>query len=119
MGNNGSRRVGGIQIADPAVTEWQQTAARNRAALTRKQRQDRERVRVRYDVPPWLKEAVEQVAAELDTSISQAGAFLLAWALDAYRRGDGELLSALEGAKEANHRSPRFVYDLRIEVGEI
>ncbi len=114
MGNNGGQRVGGLRL-DPAVVEWQQTAARNMAALTKKQRRDRQRVRIRYDVPPWLKTAVEAVARELDTSDSQAGAFFLAWGLAAYRRGDPELLEALENAKEANHRSPRFVYDLRIE----
>ena len=114
MGNNGGQRVGGLTL-DPAVVEWQQTAARNMAALTKKQRKDRKRIRVRYDVPPWLKTAVEQAAEVLETSASQAGAFFLAWGLAAYRRGDPDLLEALENAKEANHRSPRFVYDLRIE----
>jgi hypothetical protein len=46
------------------------------------------RVRVRYDVPGWLKDEVERIAAREEVSASSMGAFLLARGLRAYRAGD-------------------------------
>ena len=77
MGAKGNR-AGGLGI-DPAVTAWQADAATNIAALTAKQRKDRERVRVKYDLTPQLKAAVEDGAKAEHTSASQLAAFLLTW----------------------------------------
>ena len=106
-------RKGGLRKLDPAVVEWQRKAATNPAALTPKQRRDRQRTRARYDVPAWLKSAVEQVAEEQETSASQAAALLLAWALDLYRRNDPELLAAFEAGK-SRADTLRFTYNIEI-----
>ena len=63
-------RVGGLAV-DPAIRDWQRSAAENTAALTKKQRQDRKRTTAKYDVPSWLKDAVAEVAQENETSASQ------------------------------------------------
>ena len=79
-------RKGGIHV-DPAVAEWQQGAAPNVAALTKKERRDRQRVRVKADLPVEVKTAVERVAGEAETSESQLVAFLVAWGLKRLPRG--------------------------------
>jgi len=112
-GRNGNgSRVGGLQL-DPAVEEWRAEAADNPARLTRKQREDRQRTRVRYDVPAWLKEAVEEVATEQNTSASQAAALLLAWSLHHYRDRDPALLDAFFDNHEPS-RTLRFEFNVKI-----
>jgi hypothetical protein len=69
------------------------------ASQRRKKARDAARVRVRLDAPKWLKDALEQAAQEHDTSMSQLGAFLLAWALQVYHNQDGDLLATLERCK--------------------
>ena len=105
-------RKGGLRV-DPAVAEWQQGAATNVAALTKKERRDRERVRVKADLPVEVKTAVERVAGEVETSESQIVAFLVAWGLKRLRDGDRELVAALEGAKTWA-KALRFKHDLSI-----
>ena len=65
----------------------------------RKVQADRERVRVRLDVPAWLKDALEAESKGTRISMSQLGAFLLAYAFKAYKAGDPDLVGMLEGAK--------------------
>lgn len=105
-------RKGGLRV-DPAVAEWQQGAATNVAALTKKERRDRQRVRVKADLPVEVKTAVELVAGEAETSESQLVAFLVAWGLKRLRDGDRELVAALEGAKTWA-KALRFKHDLTI-----
>jgi hypothetical protein len=83
-------RPGGLR-ADPDTLAWLQHAAPNRAARTHKQQRDAERVRIRLDVPPLIKDVLERVAADLGTSSSQAGAYLLATALIAYLQDQPEV----------------------------
>jgi len=105
-------RVGGVRV-DPAVAAFQQSAATNVAALSRKQLADRARVRVKADLPVEVKQAVAAEAARLETSESQVVAFLLAWALHELRTGNTELVEALETARVYS-RALRFLYDLQI-----
>jgi len=108
------KRVGGLGT-DPAVEEYQQQAALNVAALSKKEQAERQRVRVYYDVPEWLKKAGEKAAKEEGTSASQLGAFLLAWAQRLYWHDDEELLRALEKSKQPS-RSLRFAWNVEIPL---
>ena len=92
----GTRRVGGLRV-DPDTKAWMDDAAENTAALTKKQKKDRRRVRLRIDCEryPWLKEAVEAAAYHHSTSASQMAAFLLAWGLRLWEQSDSELTDEL------------------------
>ena len=105
-------RKGGLKV-DPAVADWQKTAAPNVAADTKKQGRDRERVRVKADMPVELKEAVSREADRLETSDSQLVAFLVAWGLKELAAGDRDLVKALEGGR-VWAKALRFRYDLTI-----
>jgi hypothetical protein len=112
-----SKRVGGLRL-DPAVSEWQRTAATNAAALTKKQRKDRQRIRVKYDMPPALKERIVQAAKEEGTSASQLAAFLLTWAMDRWEDPDHpvgvELRELVDEAKFPS-RSLRIEWNLDLD----
>ena len=110
-GEKGERK-GGLRV-DPAVAEWQKTAAPNVAADTRKQARDRERVRVKADFPVELKTAVSGEADRLETSDSQLVAFLVAYGLKKLTDGDPTLVEALEGGR-VWAKALRFRYDLTI-----
>lgn len=85
---------------DPAVQEFVDSSRFAQSASRKlKKERDAKRVRVRLDVPEWLKSTLEQAAQENDTSMSQLGAFLLAWALQVYHDQDGDLLATLERCK--------------------
>lgn len=102
-------RVGGLKL-DPAVAAWQKQAATNTAALTRKQKSDRVRVRVKYDLDPKLKSIIEAEAKKAHTSASQMAAFLLAYAV--HHLGDEELQSALrDGTSPSNTMKFEFNLD--------
>jgi len=101
---------GGLRI-DPEVQRWQETAAPNVAAMTAKQRKDRERVRVKYDFAPDLKAAIETAAKAEDTSASQLAAFLLAWAMKEYHAGNTEIGAAIRAARTMA-RTPHFAYNI-------
>ena len=111
MKANKRTRVGGLGI-DPRVAEWRQGAVTNVAALNRKQRQDRARVRIKIDLAAEVKQALVQRAAEIDTSQSQLAAFLLAWALRELA-SDEALQQAIEGSKWTA-RSLHFRWNLEI-----
>ena len=86
---------------DPAVSALVDEAKRRhktKAQLTKADR-DAERVRVRLDVPQWLKDVLGRAAAQQDTSMNQIGAFLLAYAISLYAGQDAALLEALDNAK--------------------
>jgi hypothetical protein len=106
-----------LKKIDKGVSDWQQTAATNVAALTEKELRDRERVRVKYDLPQWLKERVESGAEAEHTSASQFAAFLLSWAIRQYEAIDepngAELQELLEGARQPS-RAMRFSWNLEI-----
>jgi len=105
-------RQGGLRI-DPAVAEWQHGAAANRSTHTAKERRDTARTRVRLDVPPVVKAAVEREAANRSTGESQIASFLLAWALAELRSGNPALRALLE-ASTLGARTLRFQYVLEI-----
>ena len=65
----------------------------------RKQEYDRNRVRLRVDVPTWLKDAIEEEADGQRVSMSQLSAFFLAYALRLYCDGDTAILELLEKSK--------------------
>jgi hypothetical protein len=65
----------------------------------RKLAYDQERVRLRLDVPQWLKDGIEGESKELRVSMSQLSAFFLAYALKLYRDGDPALLELMADAK--------------------
>lgn len=107
-------RVGGLKV-DPAVLDWQRSAATNAAALTKKQRQDRKRVRVKYDVSEELKRRIEEAAKAEGTSASQLAAFLLEWVMGQYEdegsEVGAELRELVDGAKVPS-RSMRIEWNL-------
>ncbi|MCD6344170.1 MAG: hypothetical protein J7M17_00990 [Anaerolineae bacterium] len=106
-------RFGGIKV-DPAVQAFQERAATNNAALTRKQRREQKRVRVNFDVPPEVKAALEKVAdaEHEDTSMAQVAAVLLAWGLAAYIAGQAETRALFDNHTLA--RTPRFAWNIEI-----
>jgi len=108
------KRVGGLR-ADPEVLAWQQAAAVNTAALTKKERADRKRVRVKYDVSADLKARVEKAAKGEGTSASQLAAFLLEWLMGHYEdegsEVGAELRELVDKAKVAS-RSMRIEWNL-------
>ena len=82
--------------------------------LERKAQHDRERVRLRLDVPSWLKDAIEREAGELQVSMSNLSAFFLAYGLKLYRDGDPVLLDLLEASK-TEITSLRWKYGLVLD----
>jgi hypothetical protein len=75
-------KKGGLSGFDPAVIDFKKKAAQNkRVVLSAKQVRDRARARVKYDLPPQIKAAVEQAAALRGTSASQMAGWLLLYAL--------------------------------------
>ena len=91
-----------------------QGAVANKAALTAKQKRDRQRTRVRYDIAPTVKAAVEQIAKKEDTSASQIGEVLLVYGLLAYLRKDDELMQAMSMHTRKRSRTPRFYWDMEL-----
>ena len=104
--------MSGGQRLDPAIKEVLSNAVENKAALTAKQRRDRKRAKVTYDVAPPIQQAVESVAKKEDTSSSQIAALFLAFALQAYASKDEALLTALDAKVRA--RTPRFSWNLHL-----
>ena len=56
-------------------------AKRNRAAQSKKQRYDQQRIRVRLDMPEPIKDVLVGEAKQLGTSVTDLGTFLLVYAL--------------------------------------
>jgi hypothetical protein len=106
------QRVGGLRI-DPGVAEWQKGAATNLSSLSKKQRLDRARVRVKYDMPPELKELIESEAKKVGTSASQMASLLLLWAAKEYRQGNGELQEAIDEGRSIA-RTMRFEWNVAL-----
>lgn len=92
-------RKGGLKRIDPDVSAWQAAASKNDKALTGRQKYDRGRIRVRLDVPEAVAQGLEREASALETSQTQLGAFLLAWALYELHSGNVELAQALEAGR--------------------
>ena len=72
------------------------------------------RIRVKYDLPLWLKDDLEATARDprVQTSTSQLAAFLLAAALDQFRQRD-YLLKQLR-AHSSPARSIKFARNIAI-----
>lgn len=81
---------------DTDTLSWLQDAKPNRAAMSKRQRYESKRVRVRLDVPLAVKETLALLAGKLGTSSSQAGALLLAWGLLQYQGGDRGIHRGIE-----------------------
>lgn len=107
------KRKGGLRL-DPAVIQFQQQAASNKAAQTARQKYDAARTRVRADVPEWLKDELDAIADELSTSRTQLGALLWTWAVTRYREADADLEDVLHTAM-VNSRSINVDVDLEID----
>jgi len=107
------QRVGGLAKAnvDPAVADWLKDAQTNKAAMTKAQKRDRKRVRVKYDLNPELKAAIESEAKRQATSASQLAAFLLAYAVKEARSGNAEIREALAVGKSQS-ATMRFSWNL-------
>jgi hypothetical protein len=115
---NDKQRVGGFNVrgsADPdALAQLKNSAVLNRAAMTAKQKRDRKRKRVMYDIDPVIKDVVQHIAKREDTSASQFVELLVAYGLRAYLRGDEELREAMALDTRVVSRTPRFYWNLRI-----
>lgn len=111
------QRIGGLAKAnvDPAVADWLKDAQTNKAALTKKQKSDRKRVRVIYDLTPELKAAIETEAKRQGTSASQLAAFLLTFAVREARSGNAEIKEALLDGKRP---SKTMKFDWNLEAPE-
>lgn len=109
------KRKGGLRQVDKAVLAFQQAAATNPGALTKKQKADRKRKtrQVKLDLSSAQRKALlEQIAEREGTSVSQAGNLLLAWAMRGYLQSDGEIWEAFEEGRRPA-RSPRFEWNVR------
>ncbi len=119
MAKKNKHRVGGFGMrgsADPdTLAQMRQSAVRNKAALTAKQRRDMQRKRATYDMEPVVKAVVEQIAKREETSASQIAEMFLSFAVRAYLRKDSELMDALAERTRAN--TPRFQFDLHLPEG--
>lgn len=73
-------------------------ARRNRSAQTKKQAYDAERIRVRIDVPEFVRDLLRAEAKEWGTSVNDFGVFLLIYALVLYFEG-GEIEESIEASK--------------------
>lgn len=107
-------RTGGASRVQRAVDQdtaaWLAGAEQNPNTLTSRQRYNQERVRANLDVHPDVKRALEQIAAAQQTSLAQAGGFLLAWAIQEYYRGNTLKTTLYESAVLSP--SPRAEYKL-------
>ena len=111
-------RVGGFGVrgsADPdTLAQMRDSAVRNKAALTAKQRRDRQRKRVMYDIDPTVKEVAQLLAKREDTSASQLVELLIVYGIRAYLRGDEELQEALALETRTHANTLRFNWNLHI-----
>jgi len=100
---------------DPAVlaalSDADQRVKRRGMSAGQRKRADRDEARSKatYDLPAWLIQAVTDLAERQQVSKSSLVAFLLARALEAYRRGDWNF----DGYHEPS-RSPRYRFVLRM-----
>lgn len=108
-----SNRVGGLSKVqmDPAVASMLKEAAVNKASLTKKQKADRKRVRVKYDLDLKLKTAIEREAKRQGTSASQLAALLLAYSVKEAKAGNVEIREALMTGKTPSNNM-RFEWNL-------
>lgn len=88
-------------------------AKKNRAAMSKKQKYDAKRIRVRFDVPESIKELLVDEASGLGTSVNDLGTFLLVYALALYL-GSQEMDELLEAGKEFS-RSPRKEIEIHLD----
>jgi len=107
-------RKGGLPKGDPAIEKALEQAVLNRAAATWRQRYDADRVRVRLDVPEWVKGRLGELANEYGTSATQLGAFALAWWLLEHERGNEDLREVLASSLEVS-RALRIARDVSLE----
>ena len=80
-----------IAALDPGTQLWADRTPANKAALTRQQKADAARVRVKLDVPPAIKETLAALASENGVSSSGLGAYLLADAMIRYIQDQPEI----------------------------
>ena len=100
---------------DPVVAGYlKKDAVENKAALTPKQKRDRKRKRVMYDIDPTIKEVVQHLAKREDTSASQLVELLIVYGIRAYLRGDAELQEALALETRTHANTLRFNWNLHI-----
>jgi len=86
--------------ADPGVLDALIGGAKkNRAAQTKRQSYDGQRIRVRVDVPEPVRDLLREVAGELATSVNDLAKTLLMYALARYYEGDLELEELIESSK--------------------
>ncbi|HUX76965.1 MAG TPA: hypothetical protein VMY40_10040 [Anaerolineae bacterium] len=106
-------RKGGLQV-DLDVERQLEQAVPNRAAQTWRQRYDADRVRVRVDVPEWVKGRLGELADHYGTSATQLGAFALAWWVLEHERGNEDLREVLADSLEVS-RALRISRDVSLE----
>ncbi len=108
-----SNRIGGLSkvAIDPSVAAMLKGAATNHAALTSKQKRDRKRVHVMYDLKPETKRAIVEAARKQGTSASQLAAFLLEFGIRELCAENPELAAALRDGKSAS-RTMKFAWNL-------
>ncbi len=105
----GERRKG-LRL-DPRIQELLEDASENRAALSRKQKRDRQRTKATYDLSPDVQAVIQQIARLEDTSASQVVEWLLTYAAVQYLDGDARLMEGFR-IKELS-RTPRFSYNMQ------
>lgn len=106
-------RKGGLSgDLDPDVAALIKGATRNLAARTQKEEYDANRVRLKLDIPAWLKDALAAAAAEQDTSMNQLASYFLACSLMLLHTRD-EIQAALNDAKRPS-QALRINFDVVI-----
>ena len=114
MSQQTKRRRGGLRGLDPAIVEFKRRAASNTAARTSRQKYDATRIRIRADAPEWVRDELDAVAGEVNTSRTQLSAFLWAWALTRFREGDEDLDEILHSSM-IESRSINVAIDLKLD----
>lgn len=118
MVKKNKNRVGGFGVHGSAdldtLAQMRQSAVRNKAALTPKQKRDRKRKRVMYDIDPVVKDAAQLLAQREDTSASQFVEMLIVYGIRAYLRGDEELQGALALEVRTHANTLRFSWNLHL-----
>ena len=87
-------------------------ARKNKRTMSKKQRYDQQRIRVRTQLPEVVRDLLREVADELSTSVNDVASYLLIYALALYYEEDEALHDLLDFASS---RSPKKEIEIRIE----
>lgn len=101
--------LGGTPVTPPPRQD-PPTLPASREEKEKARHKKRATYQARYDLPPGMKDAIGELAQDLETTASQVAAYLLADALRRVERGEIDLEAA-----RSYSRSPRNKYNLDVD----